>query len=462
MNLLMNPQLRRQMVTSSQFWSLTTLALIATSFGLTGCKKVEEAQAAEVSVQAERAESKPLTEYVSADTVLVPQAQAAIVPKISAPIQSFLVQRGDHVHKGQLLAVLENADLAAAVQDTRGAVTQADASYVATTKASVLEDMQKAELDLSQAKANLDLQQSIVDSRRELLQQGAIPRRDLDTAQAALVQAKATYDIANQHLKSLRSVSQSATLKSAEGALDSAKGKYEAAQASLHYSEIRSPLDGVVTDRPLFSGEMANAGQAIVTVMDVSSLLAKVHLSQDQVRAIKLGAKATLSISGAPDPIQGKVSLISPELDPGSTTLEVWVLVPNKGEIYRAGTPVRVSLAARTVSEAVAVPNESIISTKSGSPAVMVVGADSIAHQKTLEIGITDGHDTQVTNGLKAGDLVITTGVYGMDDGTKVKVVAAGAEDDTVGNPSSTASGGKTVVEPSAKKSATGQEEKQP
>jgi HlyD family secretion protein len=401
---------------------------------LSGCKKAEEVAPPEVSVQAERVERKPLTEYVSGEAILMPKAQAAIVPKISAPIKKFLIQRGSQVKKGQLLAVLENADLAAAVQDSQGALKQADASYATTTRAGVIEDLQKAQLDLAQAQANLGLQQSIVNARQNLLQQGAIPRRDLDTAQAALVQAKAAYDIANQHLNSLKAVSQSATISSAEGALESAKGKYEAAQAGLSYSEIRSPIDGVVTDRPLYAGEMANTGQAIVTVMDTSSLLAKVHLSQQQTTGLKLGDDATLTFTGQDEPAHGKISLISPALDAGSTTLEVWVTVPNKTGKYKAGTPVHVSLPARTLADAVTVPNEALITTKSGTPAVMVVGADNVAHQKDVKTGITDGHDTQVLSGLQPGDLVVTKGAYGMDDGTKVKIVAAGAEDDATGD----------------------------
>lgn len=401
---------------------------------LSGCKKAEEVAPPEVSVQAERVERKPLTEYVSGEAILMPKAQAAIVPKISAPIKKFLIQRGSRVKKGQLLAVLENADLAAAVHDSQGALKQADASYATTTRAGVIEDLQKAQLDLAQAQANLGLQQSIVNARQNLLQQGAIPRRDLDTAQAALVQAKAAYDIANQHLNSLKAVSQSATISSAEGALESAKGKYEAAQAGLSYSEIRSPIDGVVTDRPLYAGEMANTGQAIVTVMDTSSLLAKVHLSQQQTTGLKLGDDATLTFTGQDEPAHGKISLISPALDAGSTTLEVWVTVPNKTGKYKAGTPVHVSLPARTLADAVTVPNEALITTKSGTPAVMVVGPDSVAHQKDVKTGITDGHDTQVLSGVQPGDLVVTKGAYGMDDGTKVKIVAAGAEDDATGD----------------------------
>jgi multidrug efflux pump subunit AcrA (membrane-fusion protein) len=335
-----------------------------------------------------------------------------------------------------LLAILENADLAATVHDSQGAMKQAEAGYVTTTKAGVIEDLQKAELDLAQAKANLALQQSIVDSRQNLLQQGAISRRDLDTAAAALVQAKAAYDIANQHLNSLKSVSQSATVNNAQGALESAKGKYEAAQAGLSYSEIRSPIDGVVTDRPLFAGEMANTGQAIVTVMDTSTLLAKVHLSQEQIEGLKVGGDATLTVRGQNEPANGKIILISPALDPGSTTLEVWVALSNKVGKYKAGTPVHVSLTAHTLVDAITVPNEALITTKAGTPAVMVVGPDNVAHQKDVKTGITDGEDTQILSGLQPGDLVVTTGAYGMDDGTKVKITAPATGDEKDEKPS--------------------------
>src|SRR5258708_38428722 len=91
----------------------TLIALLSLGVLLSGCKKTEEVAPPEVAVQAEKVERKPLTEFVSGEAILMPQAQAAIVAKISAPIKKFLVQRGNRVKKGQLLAVLENADLAA-------------------------------------------------------------------------------------------------------------------------------------------------------------------------------------------------------------------------------------------------------------------------------------------------------------------------------------------------------------
>jgi len=89
-----------------------------------------------------------------------------------------------------------------------------------------------------------------------------------------------------------------------------------------------------------------------------------------------------------------------------------------------------VQIASRTVKDALTVPNESIVTTKSDTPAVMLIGPDGVAHLTAVKSGITDGKDTEITDGLKVGDMVVTTGAYGMDDGTKVKVVAAGTDDD--------------------------------
>src|SRR5208337_4320461 len=158
-----------------------------------GCKQ-EAAPETEVTVQAEHPEQGPIAEHISADAVLAPLAQAAIEPKISAPVRKFYVERGTRVKAGQLLATLENNDLAAAAMDNKGSYVAAQAAYDTATKAQVPEDTLKAESDLAQAKANLDLNLSIVKSRKQLFAEGAIPGRDLDTASAALVQAQAAYD----------------------------------------------------------------------------------------------------------------------------------------------------------------------------------------------------------------------------------------------------------------------------
>ncbi len=403
-------------------WKTGVAALAGLSLLIAmGCKKAVEA-APEVTVQAEHPEQGPMAEHIEADALLTPRAQAAIEPKVTAPVKQFLVQRGDKVQEGQLLAVLENRDLTAAAMDNKGSYEAAQAAYATATKAQVPEDAQKAELDYAQAKANLDLNQSIVNSRRQLFKEGAIPGRDLDTAVAALVQAQAAYDSAAKHLQSMKQVSREAALKAAQGQLTSAEGKLKGAEAQVSYTEIRSPIRGVVTDRPLFAGETAATGAALVTVMDTSVLIAKTHLGQSLAQQMKVGDKATVSVPGVDGPVAATVSLISPALDPGSTTVEVWLKIDNKSGALKVGTPVKASITGRTVAQAWKLPAAAILTAQDGSKSVMVVGSDGTAQRKTVTVGIADDGDVQVLSGVGASDMVITGGAYGLDTGTKVKV----------------------------------------
>lgn len=394
--------------------------------GGTGCKKADMAPEVVVSVEAAKPETGPISEQITGDAILAPLAQAALAPKISAPVKKFYVQRGAHVKAGELLVTLEAGDLAGAALDSKGTYTAAEATYQQTTKAQVPEDTQKAELDLAQAKANLDLNRSIVEGRKKLFQEGAIPGRDLDTAQAALVQAQAAYDTANKHLQSVQSVGRATATQSAEGQLSSAKGRYEGAAAMLGYASLRSPINGVVTDRPLFAGETAQAGTPVVTVMDASSLIAKVHLSQASTQRMKIGDKAEVTVPGVDEPVEGAVSLISPALDPGSTTVEVWVQLKNPDGKLRVGTAVHLAIVGRTVPDALQVPTEALVPGKDNNGlAVMVMGSDGAAHMKPVQIGIRLPDKVQILSGISATDVVIDSGAYGIDDGTKVKIGAA-------------------------------------
>ncbi len=404
-------------------WVLLAAMTLPMAF-MPGCKK-GAAPEPEVTVQASHLEQGAIAERMTADAILAPLAQAAIAPKISAPVRRFYVERGSRVKAGQLLATLENSDLTAAEEDNKGSYAAAEAAYATTTKAQVPEETQKAELDAAQAKANLDLNLSIVKSRKQLFAEGAIPGRDLDTAKAALVQAQAAYDAAAKHLESMRSVSREAALKAAQGQLDSAEGKYKGAEAQVSYSEIRSPIDGVVTDRPLYAGETAAAGAPVITVMETSSLLAKAHVAQNLAQHMKLGDAASVLVPGVDGAIPAKVVLVSPALDPGSTTVEVWLKIDNKAGTLKVGTPVKASITGRTEAKAWKIPAAAILAAPDGSKFVMVVGADGTAHRKPVTLGIADAYDVQVTSGLAPDDLVITQGGFGLDEGTRVKVGAA-------------------------------------
>jgi multidrug efflux pump subunit AcrA (membrane-fusion protein) len=384
-----------------------------------GCSS-EKTEEPTVSVQVAPVEKKTIEQTVTAEALLFALQQSAIVPKIAAPVRKFYVKRGGRVHKDQLLAVLENRDLEAAAQDTRGSYDQAQAAYTTTTAASLPEEIQKAKFDAQVAKENLDATQKVYDSRQELFKQGALPRKDLDQAAVNLVQARSQYEVAQKHLDSLMAVGQHQELKSAAGQLESAKGKYMGAAAQLSYSEIRSPIDGWVTDRPLYAGEMPASGVPLITVMDLSQVIARAHIPQEQAALLKVGDAATITATGLEKPVEGKVTVVSPALDPNSTTVEVWVQAKNPKQVLKPGSSVQLAMIAETVPDALVVPAAAVLTGPDGATTVMVVGSDNRAHQKTVKTGIKQGDDVQIVDGLKGDEKVVATGAYGLPDNTKV------------------------------------------
>jgi RND family efflux transporter MFP subunit len=412
--------------------------LIALSLALLGCSKKEEAaEAATVTVQAANAQQGYISQQVTADAVLYPIEQAAIVPKVSAPVKKYYVNRGSHVKAGDLLVELENQDLIAAADDAKGAYQQAQATYNTEVKSGLPEDAQKAEGDAKAAKQALDAAQRVYDGRQTLFQQGAIPRKDLEDATVALTQARNAYELAEHHFESLKQFGNQDALKGAEGQLASAKGKYDAAQAQLSYSQIRSPIDGIVTDRPFFAGEMPAAGSPVVTVMNVSQIVARAHIAHDQAALVKLGDTATISVPGSDD-VTGKTTLVSPALDPNSTTVEVWVQAANpKGEL-RPGTGARVTITTETVKDAIIVPAAAVMTTPDGTSVIAVSGDKP--QLKGVKVGIRQGDNVQILDGIAAGDQVVTVGAFPLSQEdpdvlakTKVQVAAPPSKDEGAG-----------------------------
>jgi RND family efflux transporter MFP subunit len=403
---------------------LTSFIVGVAATMLTSCSKKEKEEEPVVSVQTAVAERGQIQQLITAEAILFPKDQAAITPKVTAPVKAFYVNRGTRVHRGQLLATLENRDLAAAEVENQGAYEQAQAAYGIETASSLPEEWQKAEYDLKAAKEAYDAEQKIYDSRQVLYRQGALPRKELDQSAVALIQAKATYEIAQKHLAALVSSGRKDQLKSAKGQLTAAQGKYEGAVAQLSYSEVHSPIDGVVTERPLYPGETATAGMPLLVVMDTSVVIAKAHIPQNDAAALKPGDAATIAASGDVH-VDGKVTLVSPALDPNSTTIEVWVAAANPEGRLRPGTTVTVQMSARTLNDQVIVPAAALLKTPEGETTVMVLGNDGLAHQVSVETGIRQGDRLQITKGLNAGEKVITTGAYGLPDKTKVKLAEA-------------------------------------
>jgi HlyD family secretion protein len=253
-------------------------------------------------------------------------------------------------------------------------------------------------------------------------------------------------------------------LKSAQGSKESAEGKYRSAAAQLSYSLIKSPIDGVVTDRPLYAGDLATANQPILTVMNLSRLIGKAHIPQAEASQLKVGSPAEIGLAGLDEPVKARVSLVSPALDPGSTTVEVWVEARKPDPALRPGLTVPISMTAKTAKDAIVVPVAAVFHSEEAGDYVLVAGSDSKAHQKKVQVGIRNKDSAQIVSGITEGDAVITTGGYAVPDGTKIKIESpekekeesAGSKDEKDTKDAADEKGAKKDAKPDggAKKSA--------
>jgi HlyD family secretion protein len=379
--------------------------VLVAGFLISGCKTAAPADdAPTVTVQVGAAENEPIQLKIIADAVLYPRDQAAIVPKIIAPIKKLYVQRGTPVKRDQLLAELENQDLTGAHQKSQGVYQQAQVTY----------DMQvqKVAQDAKLAKQSLDSAQKLYDSRQALYKEGAISAKDVEDANVALTQARNAYDLAQKQYD----------LKVAESQVNQAKGDVASAEANVSYTKILSPIDGVVTDRPFYVGETPPSGAALITIMDLSQVVARAHVAQLDATHLKAGDDATILVPGQGPALKAKITLVSPALDPNSTTVEVWVQAANPGGRIKPGVSARVTMIGQTVPKAIVAPAAALLTDTEGVTAMIVLDTDNKPHKTKVKVGIRDGGDVQITEGLQGGERVVTVGAFEldkMDDMTK-------------------------------------------
>jgi HlyD family secretion protein len=389
------------------------------------CHKQQENKQAEAPapVQVTAVTQDTIRRIVVGDGVLYPRDQATVTPKIAAPISKFSVNRGDHVRPGQLLVTLENRDLIAGAAEARGALQQAESNLRTIQGATVPESVVKAQTDGEAASEAAAAAKRVLDSRQQLFKEGALARRQVDESQVAYVQANSNYRSAEEHLHALQTVSKEEQIKTAAAQVEAAKSHLQSLEAQLGYSQIHSPIAGVISDRPLYPGELSSPGAPLLTVMDISSLVARVNVPQADAAPLKPGQPAILTQTDSGQEFNGKVTVVSPATDANSTTVQVWIQAANPGEHLKAGASVHAVIVTELYKAATVVPAAAILPGDEGGAAVLTVSSDSTAHRKKVALGVREGDRVQILSGVSPGEEVVVVGGMGLDDKAKVKVI---------------------------------------
>ena len=308
---------------------------------------------------------KPLLVF---SATLEPAWNAEISSKVDGRIDQLMVEEGDAVKAGSVLAVLDTNELAAQVVQAQGSLFVAQAS------------LEQANLDLKRTEA--------------LAKQGAVSVQSLDTA-------RIKRDLAI-------------------GGLRSADGNMALLQARLQNATIVAPRDGIVVKRYVQSGYYTKAGTPIVAVADITALLAKAMVGEAQVHELAVGSKVTVQVNAFPDKqFTGTVTRISPAAVAPSRTFTAEIAIPNPDGLLKSGMFAKVEAPGRVRTGAVVVPEGAIVM-REDQKTVFVVVADNKVQQRLLKLGYIGGGWAEVLEGVKEGDTIAVAGHNKLKDGASV------------------------------------------
>ncbi len=205
------------------------------------------------------------------------------------------------------------------------------------------------------------------------------------------------------------------------------------ARLNSSYTEITSPVKGVVTIRSVEIGNMVTNNQVVFSVADFDPLLARIRIPEKSIGKVAVGQGARVTVESAPGKdFRGKVTMISPVVNPESGTIKVTIEIPGHGQsILRPGMFASVYIITDTHENSLVIPKKSLILEGEGNQ-IFVFEPDSAsdagkAIRKKVVLGFEDNEWAEVREGLVDGERVITVGQEGLRPGTAVRLVGAGA-----------------------------------
>jgi multidrug efflux pump subunit AcrA (membrane-fusion protein) len=379
----------------------------------------------ERTVTAVPARKGNITETLSLTGTLKAAQEVKITSKIPGRVEGVPVEEGTHIKAGDLLIQLERNELALVVAQAEAAVAAAEAGLAKVLAGTRKEKIDQARAALAQARANADICKITFERMSNLLKDKSIPKTRYDEAKAHYDCALAQYKSAQAQLEMAKTGATKEDIEIARTQVGQTRAALATARRQFKNATINSPIDGVVAHKNVEPGEVVSPpimpGKALLDIVDMSCLKTMVNISEKRVKSVRLGQEAIITLDGFSDEIfTGKVSRISPVVDPRSRTFKAEILIPNPGNRLKPGMFARVQLVLTKRTDVVRVPLKAV-SDFGGSKVVFLV-VNGTARVQTVTLGISDGVDVEVISGVNQGDSVIVEGNLGLEDGDKIVI----------------------------------------
>lgn len=378
-----------------------------------------------VSVKVAKAEKETIAQENSALGTVQPVEQSTVAASISAQIKQMRLLKNAFVRQGEVLAVLASQDLQAQRNEAQAALEEARLNLQTVQKVTIPQTKAQSDKDLSDAKATMDNARATYVRRKILYDKGGLSLKELEASQLALTNAENAYRLSQQNAKINTTAVNPNSRAIAESKIKQAQDRLSALDAQARLAEVRAPISGVVTDQFQFEGEFAAQGAKLVTIANIGEVIVKANFADTVIANLQVGDAVTVYLPDAPEErMSGKVTLISRSSDAQNRTVEVWANFGNGRGLLKVNGSVQFVVSSKTTEDTIVIPLSAVTLEASNSDegTVMTVDENSVAHETKVKIGIKQGDNVQILEGLSEGDTVVIEGNYALPDETKVEI----------------------------------------
>ena len=348
--------------------------------------------------------------------------EAPIYSRVDGYLKRRLVDIGDRVQSGQVLAEIDTPDLDQQLAQARAAAAGSEASLAQTRSG-----LQQARAALQHNRATTEYARTNLARWRALRERNLVAQQDVDDRQIAFDSSQADVDAAQANVESLQS-----SVIAAQANVDASRANVQRLIEMQAFQKVRAPFAGVITVRFVDAGALIGAGSSSTTtpmfrLAQTDDLRVFVNVPQTFMTAITPGMRVQVMVREFPQkPFDGVVANASGALDSASRTLLTEVRVRNAASTLRPGMYADVKLHVERDHPPLIIPTSALIIQATG-PRVAVLGADQKVRFQAVELGRDYGATVEIVRGIEAADQVVTSPPDGLHEDSVARVAPAPA-----------------------------------
>lgn len=412
------------------------IGLLVLGGGLVGgigiYRAIAPSQTAQTQLLSAPVERRSLSITISVNGIVEPEHSINVSPKTAGYLEQLLVDEGDRVRQGQVIAYMDTTDLQGQLMQAQGQYAQQQANLTKALNGNRSDEILQAQAQLSQAQARLQQAEDDFQRHQSLFNEGAISQQSLNQYRSTRDEAQAAVTEAQAALRMQQSGSRPEDIAAARAQVETARGALIEIQNQVNDTVVKAPFDGVVTRKYADSGSFVTpttassaegaASSSILMLATVNQVVA--YLDEAQVGRVQLGQTVKVTADAYPDrTFNGKVSQIAAQATTTQnvTSFEVKIsLEPAAQQLLKSGMSVEAEIQVGQLNQAMTAPAAAIVRQQDGSTSVYVVDQDQQLVLKSIQIGTTLGDRTEVKSGLTGHEQVLISFPPGMEPAARV------------------------------------------